>query len=161
MELAADFESQLQDALMDSIEHEFVGQRNGLVHQTIQRSHDILREYGQRHGYDVEPVIDSLGQVDVERTDNRLTVRWGWAHPAAPHFQMGTSDHHIDGDPVLSFIWENPPAWVREEFDQGRDTQGQFVSGWRVFFSSVDVEGLPESRFVREALAWLRREVAT
>ncbi len=74
-------------------------------------------------------------------------------------WEFGTSDHHVDGDPVLSFVWSGPdvPQWVRKEFDQARDPSGQFRSGWRVFLPDVDVSGLPESRAIRDAFNGLRR----
>jgi hypothetical protein len=150
--LDSDFESKLQEALLDGAEHEFVGKQGNLVHQAIQQAHEILREYGSRYDYSIEPIIESLGQVDIERTDNRLRIRVGWDYPAAPFFELGTSDHTVEGNPILSFVWEDPPAWVREQFDREGD-------GWRVFFHETEPSGIPESRFVRDALNWLRREI--
>jgi hypothetical protein len=151
--LNSGFEDDLREALLDDVERELVGKQDNLVFQFVDRAHEVLEEYGQRHDYDVEPVIESLGQPEVDRGEGYITVRIGWSHEAAPYFQMGTSDHEIQGNPVLSFIWESPPTWVRHEFDREGD-------GFRVFLPEVDVSGLPESRFVRSALDWLRREVA-
>jgi len=80
-------------------------------------------------------------------------ARWEW----------GTSDHTVSGSKVLSWVWSGPdvPQWVREEFDQARDESGQFRSGWRVFFDSVDVSGLPEARAIRDALNAFRRLLKT
>lgn len=150
--LDSDFEENLQEAVLDSAQHELVGKQDNLVHQMLQRAHEILQEYGSRNEYDVDPIIESLGRVDVKRTDNRLRIRVGWDHPAAPFFEFGTSDHTVEGNPILSFVWEDPPAWVREQFDR----EG---NGWRVFFAETEPSGIPESRFVRDALNWLRREV--
>lgn len=152
VELESGFEDALREALLDDIEHEFVGKQNNLVHQFVQKAHDRLREYGREFDYDVEPVIESLGQPEVDRGRGYITIRIGWDHPAAPYFQLGTSEHTIQGDPVLSFVWEDPPTWVRHEFDREGD-------GFRVFLPEVEVAGLPESRFVRDALNWLRRHV--
>lgn len=153
--LASDFEEQLLEALLDELEHEFIGKRNNLVHQTVQQAHDILRAYGDAHDYDVEPIIESLGQPEVTRTENSIQVRIGWGHPAAPYFQMGTSPHTVEGDPVLRFVWEDAPQGVREKWDHTERVDGDPV----VFLPEVDVDGLPESRFVRDALHWLRREL--
>ena len=150
MNLAADFEAELRESMLDSVEHELVGKQGNLVFQAIQRSHNVLREYGRRHDYEVEPIIESLGQVELDRTDQSITARWGWQAPAAPFFALGTSDHVADGDPLV-FQWPDAPDEVAQQFEDTFPT---------VFFSQVEVSGLPESRFVREALLWLRREIA-
>lgn len=151
--LENNFERKLREAALDKVEHEVVGKRDNLVHQFVQEAHDRLRAYGERHDYDVEPVIDSLAGPEVTRTERRLEVRIGWDHPAAPYFEFGTSDHTIQGEPVLSFVWEDPPDWVATEFEPEGD-------GYRVFLPEVEVDGLPKSRFIRDALEWLRREVS-
>jgi hypothetical protein len=71
-------------------------------------------------------------------------------------WEFGTSDHTVSGDP-LSFVWEDPPQWVREEFDQARGSGGRFRSGWRVFLPETDVSGLEESRAIRDSLNGFRR----
>jgi hypothetical protein len=157
--LESGFEAKLREAVLDEAEREFVGRRANLVHQFVELVHTRLRAYAERHGYDVESTIDSLGEPQVERTGDRLTITVGWASPQMARWEFGTSDHHVDGDPVLSFVWSGPdvPQWVREEFDQARTSGGQFQSGWRVFLPDVDVAGLPESRAIRDALNALRR----
>ena len=145
------FEDNLQDALLDAAEHELVGKRDNLVFQAIQQSHEALRDYADQYP-GIESIIESLGEVDVDRTESGITVHYGWEHPAAPYFAFGTSEHTIDGDPVLSFVWEDPPEWVQEEFEQEGD-------GYRVFFDSVDVSGIDETRFVRVGLRWLELHV--
>ncbi|MFC7175262.1 hypothetical protein ACFQL0_21380 [Haloplanus litoreus] len=99
------------------------------------------------------------GEPQVERRRDRLVVAIGWESEQMARWEFGTSDHHVDGDPVLSFVWSGPdvPQWVRKEFDQARDPSGQFRSGWRVFLPDVDVSGLPESRAIRDAFNGLRR----
>ncbi|PSP80169.1 hypothetical protein BRC81_02975 [Halobacteriales archaeon QS_1_68_20] len=153
MQLDARFEADLQEALLDDAEHELVGKRNSLTHQAVQRAHETLRRVGRRLDYDVEPIIESLGEPEVVRTANRVEVRIGWEHEAAPHFEFGTSAHRIDGDPMLSFVWEAPPPEIAQQFQKEGD-------GYRVFFDSVFVAGIPEIRFVRDALNWLRREIS-
>jgi len=149
--LDSSFKDQLQEALLDDIQ-EWMLADDGPVQGAVERSEEILTEYGQRHDYNVGPVIEALAEPAIVRKDDRVIARWGWYHPAAPHFEFGTSDHTVDGNDILSFVWEEPPQWVREEFEKEGD-------GWRVFLPSTDVSGLPESRFVRDGLAWLRREV--
>lgn len=149
MSIPTTFERDLEAALLDEMEQRA---REEWAPGLLEQATEILRAYGDAHDYDVEPVIQTA-EARVERREGRVTVRVEWPHPAAPFFQMGTSDHTVDGNDILSFVWENPPMWVREEFEQEGD-------GWRVFFHSVEVDGLPESRFVRDALHWLRREVA-
>jgi len=149
-----EFEDKLNEALLDELEHEFIGKPNNLVHQTVQQAHDILRAYGDAHDYDVEPIKRSA-QREVRRTEDIVQSRMGWPHPAAPHFQMGTSPHTVEGDPVLRFVWEDAPQGVREKWDHTERVDGDPV----VFLPEVEVDGLPESRFVRDALHWLRREL--
>lgn len=151
--LGADFEDKLATATLDEAEHHLVGKPDNLVYQAIQQSHEALRDFSGE--YDVESIIESMGGVEVDRTDDSITIRWGWEHPAAPYFEFGTSDHVVNGQPVLSFVWEDPPPEIRQQFDQARTAGGQFTSGWRVFFASVEVSGIDETRFVRLGLRWL------
>lgn len=126
---------------LDELEREFVGEANNLVFQAIQTSHDRLRE----SDYDVDSVIASLEGPTVDRGPGSITVSWRWSHPAASFFEYGTSEHTINGDPVLSFVWEDPPDAVREQFDREAD-------GWRVFFNAVEVGGIDQTRFARAGL---------
>jgi len=161
--LESGFETDLQEAILEEAEREFVGRRANLVFEFVELVHTRLRAYGERHGYDVESTIDSLGEPQVERTGDRLTITVGWRSEQMARWEFGTSDHHVDGDPILSFVWSGPdvPQWVRQEFDQARDAGGRFQSGWRVFLPDVDVSGLPESRAIRDALNGLRRLLET
>lgn len=152
MDLATDFERQLRESLLDDVETTLVGEANNLVFQAIQQSHERLREYADQ--YNVEPIIDSLGVVDVDRGERGITVRYGWQAEAAPYFAYGTSRHTIQGQPVLSFIWNDPPQWVTEEFEAEGD-------GYRVFFAEVEVEGIERTAFVQAGLRWLQRELST
>lgn len=158
--LEAGFEDKLVEAVMDDVESKVIDEPGNLTHRFLQTVHENLREYGRRYDYNVEPVIDSLGLPEVRRTDNELVIRVGWDHPAAPYFEFGTSRHTIQGKPVLSFVWENPPDWVTTEFEQERGSGGRFESGYRVFLPEVEVEGLPEGRFIRDALRWLELQLS-
>ncbi len=156
---AVEFDREAAAELLDEVEHALVGQQNNLVFQAVEHAHEQLEAYGGEHEYRVESVIESFAGVTVDRNASSIKVTWGWSHPAAEFFEFGTSDHTIEGDPVLSFVWSEPPAWVREEFDQARGSGGQFASGWRVFLPEVEVSGLPEARFARSSQHWLRRQV--
>jgi hypothetical protein len=153
--LESGFKRQLREALLDDVEAAFVAD-DGPVWGAVERSHDILREYGRRNDYDVGPIIEALSEPAITRTERSVRAYWGWFHPAAPHFEFGSSDHTVNGDSVLSFIWEDAPPEIHEMFPDTQRKDGDP----RVFFPSVEVAGLPESRFVRKGLAWLRREVA-
>ena len=159
MKMESGFERKLREALLDEAEHEFAGKPANLVYQFVELVHTRLRAYGQRHGYDVEGTIDSIQQPEVQRSNGRLVITVGWASEQMDRWEFGVSPHTIDGNPVLSFVWADPPQWVREEFDQARGEGGQFESGWRVFLPEVDHPGIPESRAIRDSLHALRRVV--
>ena len=139
------FEDDARDALLDELE---VYAREEIAPAVQQHAHDILEAYGRRHDYDVESII-AAGETAVDRRGDRVIVRWGWPEPAI-FFERGTVDHVVEARnaDVLSFIWEDPPQWVREEYEREGD-------GWRVFLPKVEVSGLPESRFIRDTLNWL------
>ena len=155
-ELDSSFEDDLREAVLDDVESKMVGQQAGLIYQFVELVHTRLRAYGERHGYDVESTIDSLGKPEVTRTDNRIEVRVGWTSEQMARWEFGTSDHTVQGDP-LAFVWYDPPQWVREEFDQARGAGGRFESGWLVFLQEVEVSGLPESRAIRDSLNAFRQ----
>jgi len=99
----------------------------------------------------VEPIIAALNQPRVTRDGDRIVARWGWSHEAAPFFDAGVSPHTIEGAPILSFVWEDAPAGVREMFSGTERVDGDP----RVFFRSVAHPGIPASHFVRRGLDWL------
>jgi hypothetical protein len=168
MRLDSDFEQELEAALLDDVEQQLIGEFDNLVAGFVEAVHRNLRSYAAKHGYDVEETIESVQVPEVTRTNGKLTVRVGWESEQMSRWEFGTPPHTIEGDPLLSFVWEDnpkrgddPPEWVREEFDQARDTSGQFQSGWRVFLPEVEVRGIPESRAIRDALNDLRRVLET
>jgi len=144
-------------AALDQAAAEYLG-NDGHITGAIEAAHERLREYAREFDYRIESVIDSLqGPEIIEQSDRHFTIRFGWDHEAAPYLEWGTSDHTIEGDPILSFIWEdrhNPPDWVAEEYER----EG---GGYRVFLPEVEVSGVRETRFARHALDWLRREVVS
>ena len=154
--LDSDFEAKLQEAVLDEAEHELVGGQANLIYQFVEMVHTNLRAYGRRHGYNVESTIESLGQPQVDRSGDTITITVGWEHEQMARWEFGTSDHTVKGDP-LSFVWYDPPQWIREEFDQARGEGGRFAQGWRVFLPETEPSGLPESRAIRDALNGLRR----
>lgn len=161
LELDGDFEADLREAMLDSAEDALVGTGGdrGLITEFVELVHANLRAYGERHGYDVASTIDSVGEPVVERTEDSLTVTVGWTSEQMARWEFGVSPHTIEGDPVLSFVWADPPGWVREEFDQARGAGGEFASGWRVFLPEVEHPGIPESRAIRDAINGLRRVI--
>ncbi|MFC7047533.1 hypothetical protein ACFQH6_20735 [Halobacteriaceae archaeon GCM10025711] len=54
---------------------------------------------------------------------------------------------------MLSFIWEDAPPGIVEEFGDGVNPDP------RVFFQSVDVDGIDELRFTRAGLRVLRHHM--
>jgi hypothetical protein len=153
MPLEDGFEDALADALLDDAESKLID--GGIVGEARQAAHDRLRQYADQYDYRVDAIIESFELDTVERSDRTLTIRWGWTHEAAVYFEFGTSDHTIEGDPVLSFIWEerhNPPEWVRENYEREGD-------GYRVFLPEVEVDGVRETRFARRSLRYLENEL--
>jgi hypothetical protein len=142
------FEADAREALLDELEDYA---REEIAPQVQAHAHEILHQYGQRHDYDVEPIIEA-GKTEIIRRGDRVVVRFGWPEPAI-YFERGTVEHVVEAKSadVLSFIWEDPPEWVREEFEPEGD-------GYRVFLPKVEVAGLPESRFIRDTLNWLHAE---
>jgi len=155
MRLDADFEDGVAEAILDDVERQLVGEADNVIFEAVQRVHDRLRAYGDTFDYHVEPIIDSFAGVAVDRDDRTLTIRIGWEHEAFPYLEYGTQAHTIEGNPVLSFVWEerhDPPPWVQEEYDREGD-------GYRVFLPEVTVAGVKETRAIRDTLAWLESEL--
>jgi len=152
--LQSDFEDKLREAVLDEAERKLIGERNNAVFQAIQAAHERLRQYAVEFDYDVEPIIDSLAGPEVERSGDSLTIRWGWDHGAAVYLEFGTSEHTVEGNPLLSFVWDadDAPEWVAREFEREGD-------GYRVFLPQVEVAGVRETRFVRDSLNALRRNL--
>ncbi|WP_434521287.1 hypothetical protein [Halorubrum sp. AS12] len=142
------FVEDAREAVLDNLEDYA---REEIAPQVQTHAHDILRQYGQEHDYDVKPIIEA-GETAVIRRGDRVVVRFGWPEPAI-YFERGTVEHVVEAKnaDVLSFIWEDPPEWVREEFEPEGD-------GYRVYLPKVEVAGLPESRFIRDTLNWLHAQ---
>ncbi|WP_277540224.1 hypothetical protein [Haloarcula laminariae] len=139
-----------RQALLDGVESTMVGSRGNLVSQAVQQAHGRLERYaGRVDDYNVGPLIESFEGVDATRDRTSIHAEWSWSHEAFRYLEFGTSDHTIEGDPVLAF-----------EFDAGEHPylDEMFPDG-TAFLPEVSVSGLPESRAVRSSLNWLRREV--
>jgi hypothetical protein len=148
MSLPTDYRSQLREAVLDTAYDAIIGKQDNAVHRSVQASHDAL----DASDYDTDSVKESLRRPAVDRTRDSLTITWGWTHPAARYLNSGTSPHTINGDPILSFIWEDPPAWAREQFEQEGD-------GVRAFLPSVDVDGIDAIRFQHAGIRVLNEEL--
>jgi hypothetical protein len=136
--------------VLDEAEAELVGNTRSLVYQAMRVSHGTLRSYASRNDYDAEPIIDSFAGVEISRSDTELEVSWRWEHEVAAFYNNGTSDHTIEGDPVLVFRFDGDEyPHLKEMFPDGT-----------AFLPEVDVSGLPESRFVQAGINWLRQEVS-
>lgn len=142
--LDSGFEDVARDAILEQAERRL---REDWLPDAVAHSHGVLRRYGGRNDYRVEPVIDSLQDPSVSRQGDRVGAAWGWRHDAAPFFDVGVSPHTIDGTPILSFVWEDAPPEIQQSFEGTPP---------RVFFPSVDHPGIPASHFVRAGVDWLR-----
>nr|WP_244995677.1 hypothetical protein [Halomicroarcula pellucida] len=139
-----------RQALLDDIEHKLVGERNNLVFRSVRQAHEQLESYASTNDYHVDPLIESFAGVDVARDRTSIHAEWSWSHEAMPFWEFGTSDHTVDGDPLLVF-----------EFDKSEyPGLAEMFPGGTAFLPQTEPTGLPESRAVRDSLNWLRREVS-
>jgi hypothetical protein len=141
--------AEVRDQYLDSVYSTLVGAEGNLVFQAVQQAHDQLRSYGSENDFRVESIIDSFQGVEADRSADRITASWSWSHEAAAFYEFGTSDHTVDGDPLLVFEFDAAEYPYLEEM----------FPGGTAFLQSVDVSGLPEARWVRDSLTWFRREV--
>jgi len=139
-----------RQALLDNVESTMVGAQDNLVFQSVQKAHGRLERYGRRAGdYNTDPLIESFEGVSASRDRTSIHAEWSWSHPGWIHMEFGTSDHTVDGEPLLVFEFDAQKyPYLDEMFPDGT-----------AFLPSTDVSGLPESRAVRSSLNWLRREV--
>jgi hypothetical protein len=149
------FEDGLREQLLDQAERRLIGEQDNLVFQAIQKSHSVLDTAADRRDYDIENVKASLSGPTVSRDRNSVTVVYGWDHVAAPYFEFGTSPHTIEGNPILSFVWEDAPEGIRERFSHTERVDGDP----RVFLPEVEHPGTPALRFIRAGLQHVRSEL--
>jgi len=133
-----------------------------LMENFVELVHARLDSYAQANGYDIQSTKESVSSVTTDVQPGRVTARVEWQNPQIGRYEFGVEPHEIRAKnaEVLSFVWKSPPEWVKDEFDQARASGGQFESGWRVFFESVewgsDTGGIPASRAIRNSLNGLR-----
>ena len=151
--LDSNFEDDLREALLDDMERKA---RDEIAPELEREVTQLLEAYGRRNEYDVRAIVQAT-RTEVNRSADGVRVVLRMPHPALL-FERGTVDHPVPtrNADMLSFVWEerhNPPEWVREEFEREGD-------GWRVFLPETNVSGLPEGRFIRDALHHIRRELS-
>lgn len=140
--LSNDFESNLRAALVADIEAKTVDEPGNLAFQVLDAIGENLREYAAEHDYDADAAIESIAVTSVDRRANGISVTIESDHPLVLFAQTGTSDHTIQGNPILAF-----------EFDAGEypGLAEQFPEG-TAFLHEVEVSGLPEGRVITDAL---------
>lgn len=139
--LDSDFEDKLEAAVLDEVEED-LRRVDGPVAHAIARSERRLQLYAEK--YDVEPILDSLEGPHISREGDTITVEWEFTHGASGFFEFGTTDHKVEGNPVLAF-----------EYPKSEGGPGDVV-----FSSGHMVSGLDETRFTRYGLEELRHELA-
>jgi hypothetical protein len=141
--LGPGFETKLRGAILDKVEAD----AERLARYVIELVHDNLRDYADRHDYDVESTIESV-DWSVERSGDGVTITIGWRDRQMLRWEFGTSDHTVPGDPVLVFPFDGDEyPYLAEMFDEGI-----------AYLPDADVTGLAESRAIRDAMNQLRRE---
>lgn len=141
MELDSSFEADLREAVLDDVESRLV--ETGRAEQIIRRA---TRDALERADYDAEGILAALEGPTVRREDGRITVTWTIDHPGALPLEVGSSDHVVEGDPVLAIPVKN----LNEE-------HAADIEGDTAFYARVEVSGVDETRHTRRALAELRR----
>lgn len=141
MQLDSSFEADLRKAVLDDAEEQFV--ETGRAERIIRRAtQDAL----ERADYNADGILAALEGPEVRRADDRITVIWTIDHPGALPLEVGSSDHVVEGDPVLAIPVEN----LSEE-------HAADIEGDTAFYARVEVSGVNATRHTRRALAELRR----
>jgi len=141
MELDSSFEADLREAVFDDIESRLV--ETGRAERIVRRA---TRDALESADYDAEGILTALEGPAVRREDDRVTVTWTIDHPGALPLEVGSSDHVVEGDPVLAIPVEN----LSEE-------HAADIEGDTAFYARVEVSGVDATRHTRRALAELRR----
>lgn len=149
--LDASFESDLRDAMLDDAEDKLYDGSDTIAEHLLRTANENLDDYATEYDYSLRGIIQSGRIAETSRTQRSVSATLRWDHPAAL-FEFGAPPHEINGNPILSFVWEDPPEWVKSEFRREGD-------GWRVFFPSVQNPGLPAGRWLRGALNKVRFEL--
>lgn len=139
--LDSGFEADLREAVLDDVEEQFI--KTGRAEQIVRQA---TRDALESADYDAEGILAALEGPEARREDDRITVSWTIDHPGALPLEVGTSDHTIEGDPVLAIPVENLS-----------DDHAADIEGDTAFYAEVTVSGVDETRHTRRALAALRR----
>ncbi len=136
--LDSGFEDALRDAVLDDVETTMREEVGPMFKQTARQNFEA---YASRNDYDIDHIWQDAS-LSVDRDDASVSVRVEWPELTAL-FEFGVSPHTIEGDPVLHFYYDRIDQWITtESVEWGSETGG-----------------IPESRAIRDAQNWLRREV--
>ena len=139
MNLDSSFEDDLREAVLDDVEQQVRDDIGPMFKQTARQNFEA---YASRNDYDIDHIWEDAEGPIVERDDGSVSVRVEWPGLTAL-FEFGVSPHTIEGNPLLHFYWEAKDQWIKtESVNWGSETGG-----------------IPESRAIRDAMNWLRREV--
>ena len=149
MNLAADFEADLREAVLDDVE-QTLRDEIGPRLETVAREN--WQDYASRHGYDIDHIWTDAEGPFVDRDGDSVSLRLEWPGLTAL-FEFGVDPHTIEGDPLLEFEWQSPPEGTRPP------GAPEYIVAEEVNWGSV-TGGISESRAIRDALNWLRREMS-
>lgn len=146
--LESSFEADLREALLEDIEQTL---REEVGPQLKQAARENFEAYASAHGYDIEHIWQDAEGPMIDRDGDSVSLRIEWPGLTAL-FEFGVSPHTIEGDPILSFVWEGPPGGTRPP------GAPKHVVAQEVNWGSV-TGGIPESRAIRDAMNTVRREL--
>jgi hypothetical protein len=141
-ELDGGFEDSLREAMLAEVEAYLADRAEQIVREATR---DALVEAG----YDADSILGELKGPEVSADSDSVRVAWTVDHEAAGFLEFGTSDHTIEGDPLV-FDWPDAPPEVQAMFESTFPT---------VFFTEVEVSGVAETRHTRRALQALARDL--
>jgi len=141
MHLEPGFEAKLRESVLDDVEETLRRELGPALKRVVAVN---WQAYAARNGYDIDFVWEDVEGPSIERDGRGVRMRFVWPELTAL-FEFGVSPHTIDGNPLLHFFWEEKGQWVKtESVNWGSETGG-----------------IPESRAIRDALNWFRREVSS
>jgi len=140
MQLDSGFEADLEEALLKDVEQRLQDEVGPELKRVARENWEA---YAAAQGYDIEHIWEDAEGPFVERDGDSITLRIEWPE-LTTLFEYGVSPHTIEGNPLLHFYWAEVDQWVKtESVDWGSETGG-----------------IPESRAIRDAMNWLRRELS-
>jgi len=140
--LDSGFEDSLRQAMLAEVEAYLADRAEQIVREATR---DALVEAG----YDADSILAELIPPEVSIEGDRVVVAWILNHEAAGFLEFGTSDHTVQGDPLV-FDWPDAPPEVQAMFSETFPT---------VFFHEVEVSGVQETKHTRRALRALERDL--